>query len=153
MADLVEHVVQFRRRALPLANGIAEPKIVLLDARRVGLNEHTEPSECRILLVVVFNLPQGGTPEDSHVSIKNAVGSRRTYHCFAKCSRCGAIGAGQTRPILPIVTAAFSLRLRGLLELHRIGTSLSMIGATNGCSGVAGRDVSAPFLEFPSFLD
>ena len=145
----MEHVVQFWRRALPLADGIAEPKIVLLDTRRVGLNEHTEASESRILLVVVFDLPEGGAPDDSHLSKNNAVDSlRRTYHCFAKCSRCGAIGAGQTRPILPIVTAAFSLRLRGLLELHRIGTSLSMIGATNGCSGVAGRNVSARYLAF-----
>ena len=41
------------------------------------------------------------------------------------------------RPIRPMVTAAFSLRLRGLRELHRIGTSRSMTGATKGSNCVA----------------
>lgn len=41
------------------------------------------------------------------------------------------------RPIRPMVTAAFSLRLRGLRELHRMGTSRSMTGATKGSNCVA----------------
>lgn len=65
MTDLVEHVVEFWRRTLPFANGIAEPKIILLDTGRVGLDKHAEPSKCGILLVVVFDLPQGGTPGDT----------------------------------------------------------------------------------------
>lgn len=36
-----------------------------------------------------------------------------------------------------MVTAAFSLRLRGLRELHRMGTSRSITGATKGSNCVA----------------
>jgi hypothetical protein len=38
----------------------------LLDAGRVGLDQHTEPSEGRVLLVVILDLPEGGAPTRSN---------------------------------------------------------------------------------------
>lgn len=46
---------------------------------------------------------------------------------------------GEMRPIRPMVTAAFSLKLRGLRGLHKMGTSRSMTGATKGSNCEAER--------------
>lgn len=63
------------------------------------------------------------------------ISHRAVHHACANFGSSGATVAGQTKPIRPIVTAAFSLSDFGDLGLMRMGIRREMSGGTNGSSG------------------
>ena len=102
----------------------------LSNTGRIGLDKLAEPAERGVLLIVILDIYESLAPViETLVSLNRPLPTRsgeETYQACANDSRWGATASGWTSPIRPIVTAAFSVKLFGLVGLSKMGTRRRM---------------------------